>query len=124
MRLLLAVPIVLAPFAVLRTSLPLPTAVPPALACSFEPAGPVTIAIDEVQTFFISEGASCTDVNVTITPANGTAGFSSGTACTLTYVTPAGVLFKIRACANGSVTATVREGSTVVQTISVSTELP
>lgn len=89
--------------------------------CTWSPAGPVSLAPDAEQTF--TSGFGCSGYTVTISPANGTAGFTAGSACDLTEVTTSGSgIFKVRACEVGSVTVTIRSGSTVVQTISVSVQ--
>lgn len=99
-------------------TLPVPAGAAPASSCSYSPEGPVSLEIGEVQTFIQDEGSSCSDINVTITGGSGVAGFSSGSECTLTYKEVT-LLFKIRGCAIGNATATVRSGSTVIQTFSI-----
>jgi hypothetical protein len=91
----------------------------PAETCSYEPSGVVGIGIGEVQTFHPQTG-SCSGLSVSISPADGTAGFSSGSGCTLTGVTTGAFgVFKVRGCENGSVTVTISSGGTVLQTIDV-----
>lgn len=85
--------------------------------CTFEPSGPVNIAIGEVEVFYSELG--CSDYYVSLSPANGTAGFSSGTECSLTDVYRASGVFKVRGCTAGTVTATVSSGGTVLQTIDI-----
>lgn len=112
----LIVPVVAA---LLGSTPPHPVTPTDSATCSWTPTGPVTIGVGEEQTFGSALG--CSGYSVDITPANGTAGFTSGTACSLTSITTTNSgLFKVRGCATGSVTVTVRSGSTVIQTISVS----
>ena len=96
-----------------------PPAAPPTApqTCTFEPSGPVNIAIGEVEVFYSELG--CSDFSVSLSPANGTAGFSSGTDCTLTEVYRPTGIFKVRGCLTGTVTATVSKGGTVLQTIAI-----
>jgi hypothetical protein len=96
-----------------------PPATPPTTpqTCVFEPSGPVSIAVGAGEVFSSAEG--CSDYSVVLSPADGTAGFSSGTECTLTEVyRPVGV-FKVRGCVIGTVTATVSKGGSVLQTITI-----
>lgn len=84
--------------------------------CWFEPSGTVNIDPGNVQVFYSD---ACAGATVTISPADGTAGFSSGTDCTLTQVTNRTVLFKVRGCVEGTVTATVSSGGFPVQSIDI-----
>lgn len=96
----------------------------PRSTCYYEPSGSVFIGIGEVQTFF-ADLDSCSGLNVSISPANGVAGFSSGTACTKTsVVTGSAGIFKVRGCSAGSVTVTVSSGHSVLQTIYVTVAAP
>lgn len=106
--------------ALLGGGLNAPAAAPPAAppTCTFEPSGPVSIGIGEVEVFWSELG--CSDYSVSLSPADGTAGFSSGTECTLTEVYRSSGVFKVRGCITGTVTATVSKGGTVVQTIDIS----
>lgn len=88
-----------------------------AQTCAFEPSGTVEIEIGAVQVF--SSDLGCSDYSVSLSPANGTAGFSSGTECSLTYVYRSSGGFKVRGCDDGTVTATVSRGGTVLQTITI-----
>lgn len=106
--------------AALLSTAPRNAPIPEVATCSWTPAGEVTIEPGEIQTFVSGGGFGCSGYSVSITPDNGTAGFSSGTDCTLTSVTTSGAgIFKVRGCNAGGVTVTIRSGSTVVQTISV-----
>lgn len=87
--------------------------------CTWSPGGPVSIAPGAVQ-LFTSSFTGCGGVSVSISPANGTAGFSAGSDCTLTSTTTrSNGTFKVRGCNEGAVTVTV--GS---QNISVTVEIP
>lgn len=94
---------------------PEPIVPSPTDTCSFSPSGTVSIDIDEVKTFTPSS-LECSGLTATISPADGSAGFSSGTACTKTSVTIT-TLIKVRGCDFGSPTLTIRDGGIVVQTI-------
>ncbi len=90
-----------------------------ATTCSYTP-GVAHIDVEEVQTFLPSDEEECTGLTIEISPDDGTAGFSSGEGCSLTSVTTgAAGIFKVRGCEIGSVTVTVRDGSTTLQTITV-----
>lgn len=86
--------------------------------CSYTPSGTVNINVGQQQTFGAQIG--CSGLGVEISPANGTAGFTSGSECSLTtFTTGPTSLFKVRGCQDGTVTVNVRDGSTVIQTITV-----
>ena len=85
----------------------------------YTPAGPVTIPVDSVQTF-APNAIPCSGLTIEISPADGTAGFYPGSGCTQTsFTTGSSGLFKVRACDTGSVTVSIKQGSTVLQTITV-----
>lgn len=74
------------------------------------------IEIGEIEIFAATP--FCPGITASLAPANGTAGFSSGTACTLTSVSSQG-LVKVRGCQEGSATLTIRQDGVVVQTINI-----
>src|SRR5688572_1627879 len=91
---------------------------PTMTTCSWSPSGTVYVWPGYVQPFVTD--LPCPGYNIDISPADSTAGFSSGAGCTLTSVTTGGSgTFKVRGCVDGTVTVTVRDGSTVVQQITV-----
>jgi hypothetical protein len=90
----------------------------------YSPSGTVAMDVGATQTFFPAMGF-CGPVDVSISPNNGVAGFTSGTDCNTTTNTTGGVgLFKIRTCNSGNVTVTIRDGATVLQTIQIITTFP
>lgn len=92
------------------------------MACvPWTPSGTVSIPVGEQQTFVPSQ-TGCSGFTVTVSPADGTAGFPQGVeGCSVTpFTTGSTGLFKIRGCVtDGSVDVTVKDGQTVVQTITV-----
>jgi hypothetical protein len=88
--------------------------------CNWEPSGLVGIAVGTLQSFIHDISPPCVTHQITITPSNAPFGFSSGTACTLKTINTA-VVFKVRSCANGTGTVTIRLGTTVVETIQLET---
>lgn len=109
-----------APLLVALLGGPLPAPPPTASqTCSYQPAEFVFIDIGEVQPFF-SDLGGCDGLTITISPGDGTAGFSRGTDCTLHQVTTGSTgVFKVRGCEQGSVNVTISDGATVLQTIVV-----
>lgn len=85
----------------------------------YTPSDTVHIAVNAEQTFGPAS-TGCSGLSISISPANGTAGFTSGTACTLTsFTTGSAGIFKIRGCQPGTVTVSIKQGSTTLQTITL-----
>ncbi len=91
----------------------------PVLTCVWSPSGPVVLAPGGQQTFVAQTG--CGGQSVSINPANGTAGFTAGTNCTLTSTTTGSAIgtFKVRGCSEGSVVVTIATGQTINVTVDV-----
>lgn len=117
---LLTAPLVAALLGGLATppaSSPAPARAPSAAqTCYYDYPEYVFIQVGEVMPFF---GDNCAGMNISISPADGTAGFSSGTACTKTDVTTVYGVFKVRGCQAGSVTVSISDGGIQLQTIQI-----
>jgi len=88
----------------------------------YTPSGTVHIDVNAQQTF-APDSTFCSGFFIRISPDVGIAGFTQGSACDQDTVTTASTgLFKIRGCEPGTVSVTVNQGSTVLQTISVVVE--
>jgi hypothetical protein len=96
-------------------------------ACHFTPDGEVSMYPGEILTFAYMGSEDCTGYTINISPADGTAGLSKGTLCSMsnwTISSPYSALFKVRACQEGEVSITVRDPSSVVKQTILLTVLP
>lgn len=87
--------------------------------CEWTPAGPVNMLVGEKVTFG-PVGGGCSGYTATISPTDGGAGFDVD----CTAFSDASPLFPVFACAPGGYTMTIDDGSSVVQVIDISVDVP